>query len=152
MAENKEEQYQKIMCQIGSLMREHKRAVDAHVGDTNLHKSQHRLLLSLAKLGKNISQKSLAEDLNVTPAAVAVTLKKLQNNGFVKKQTREADNRFNEVAMTEKGRRIVKESQKVFRGIEDKIFDSFTAEELDLLQDFVTRMRDNLHQDGKEAE
>ena len=68
-----EEKYRSIMGKLMTIMRDHKKVVDLYVGETKLHKSQHRMLMVLSHLGKNVSQRDLAERLNITPAAVAVT-------------------------------------------------------------------------------
>ena len=83
--------------------------------------------------------------MNVTPAAVAVTLKKLEKSGIVAKTTSEKDNRYNEVTITAKGQQIVKESKKVFRSTDQQMFKDFSREELEQLQDYLGRVLDNLH-------
>ena len=132
------------MGKLMSIMRDHKSVVDWFVNETNLHKSQHRLLMNLARLGNNVSQRDLAETLNITPAAVAVTLKKLEKNGLVDRKMAEKDNRYNEVVLTEKGKKIVKESYKVFKYADEKMFDGFSMEELDAFEGYLNRIKDNL--------
>jgi len=139
-----EEKYRAIMGKLMSIMRDHKSVVDWFVNETNLHKSQHRLLMNLARLGNNVSQRDLAETLNITPAAVAVTLKKLEKNGLVGRKMAEKDNRYNEVVLTEKGKKIVKESYKVFKYADEKMFDGFSMEELDVFEGYLNRIKDNL--------
>lgn len=139
-----EEKYRAIMGKLMSIMRDHKSVVDWFVNETKLHKSQHRLLMTLARLGNNVSQRDLAETLNITPAAVAVTLKKLEKNGLVGRKMAEKDNRYNEVVLTEKGKKIVKESYKVFKYADEKMFDGFSMEELDTFEGYLNRIKDNL--------
>ena len=139
-----EEKNRAIMGKLMSIMRDHKSVVDWFVNETNLHKSQHRLLMNLARLGNNVSQRDLAETLNITPAAVAVTLKKLEKNGLVGRKMAEKDNRYNEVVLTEKGKKIVKESYKVFKYADEKMFDGFSLEELNAFEGYLNRIKDNL--------
>ncbi|MBR3393506.1 MAG: MarR family transcriptional regulator [Firmicutes bacterium] len=129
------------------ITKEHRTAVNRYVEKNDLQKSQHRLLLVLSHLieeSSNVSQRDLAESLNVTPAAVAVTLKKLEKNGIVSKTTSETDNRYNELSITEKGRQIVKDSKKAFRSTDMQIFKDFTTEEMEQLMSFLGRMEANL--------
>ena len=142
-----EEKYRSIMGKLMSIMRDHKKVIDLYVGETNLHKSQHRMLMVLSHLGSNVSQRDLAERLNITPAAVAVTLKKLEKNGLVERTVSESDNRFNQVVLTEKGKQIVKESHKVFKYADEKMFSGFSQEELDVLEAYVTRIKENLEKE-----
>ena len=129
------------------ITKEHRTAVNRYVEKNDLQKSQHRLLLVLSHLieeSSNVSQRDLAESLNVTPAAVAVTLKKLEKNGIISKTTSETDNRYNELSITEKGRQIVKVSKKAFRSTDMQIFKDFTTEEMEQLLSFLVRMEANL--------
>ena len=142
-----EEKYRSIMGKLMSIMRDHKKVIDLYVGETNLHKSQHRMLMVLSRLGINVSQRDLAERLNITPAAVAVTLKKLEKNGLVERTVSESDNRFNQVVLTEKGKQIVKESHKVFGYADEKMFAGFSQEELDIFEAYVTRIKENLEKE-----
>ena len=129
------------------ITKEHRTAVNRYVEKNDLQKSQHRLLLVLSHLieeSSNVSQRDLAESLNVTPAAVAVTLKKLEKGGIISKTTSETDNRYNELSITEKGRQIVKDSKKAFRSTDMQIFKDFTTEEMEQLLSFLGRMEANL--------
>ena len=51
------------------------------------------------------------------------------------------DNRFNNVTITEKGKKIVKESQKVFQNTDDVMFKDFTEEEILQLEGFMDRIQ-----------
>ncbi len=139
-----EEKYRAIMGKMMAIMRDHKSVVDWFVNETNLHKSQHRLLMHLSHLGNNVSQRDLAETLNITPAAVAVTLKKLEKNGLVGRKMAEKDNRYNEVVLTEKGKKIVKESHKVFKYADEKMFAGFSMEEMNSFEAYLDRIKANL--------
>lgn len=135
---------------IGKILvvsKEHRMAVNHYVEKNDLQKSQHRLLLVLSHLieeRKSVSQRDLAENLSVTPAAVAVTLKKLEKSGIIVKTASEADNRYNELSITEKGERIVKDSKKAFHSTDTQMFKDFSNEELEQLGSFLDRIAENL--------
>ena len=142
-----EQMQMNLIGKMSLITKEHRTAVNRYVEKNDLQKSQHRLLLVLSHLieeSSNVSQRDLAESLNVTPAAVAVTLKKLEKNGIVSKTTSETDNRYNELSITEKGRQIVKDSKKAFRSTDMQIFKDFTTEEMEQLLSFLGRMEANL--------
>ena len=135
---------------IGKILvvsKEHRMAVNHYVEKNDLQKSQHRLLLVLSHLieeRKSVSQRDLAESLSVTPAAVAVTLKKLEKSGIIVKTASEADNRYNELSITEKGERIVKDSKKAFHSTDTQMFKDFSNQELEQLGSFLDRIAENL--------
>ncbi|MBO4887506.1 MAG: MarR family transcriptional regulator [Firmicutes bacterium] len=136
-----------LIGKIFLVSKEHRIAINRYVEQNALQKSQHRLLLTLSHLigeRQNVSQRDLAESLNVTPAAVAVTLKKLEKNGIVTKTASEADNRYNELTITEKGEQIVKDSKKAFHNTDMLMFRDFSREELEQLGEYLDRIADNL--------
>ena len=139
-----DEKYRAIMGKLMAIMRDHKSIIDSYVNETKLHKSQHRLLMVLSRMEKNISQRDLAEMLNITPAAVAVTLKKMEKMGLVNRMVAEQDNRYNQVVLTDKGKKIVKESRKIFQYVDEKMFAGFSEEELDAFEGYLNRIKENL--------
>lgn len=144
MQSDTQERQHTIMGKLMKLLRDHKRVVDRYLDRTNLHKSQHRLIMVLAFTDKSMSQRDLAEKLKVTPAAIAVTLKKLAKDGIIQKKISEDDMRFNEVEITEKGRQIAKESEGVFAYIDTKMFEDFSEEELLQFESYLDRIQLNV--------
>lgn len=83
--------------------RMHRRLFESKMAGIGIHRSQHRVLMYLFKhLPDAPSQKELAEHFDISPAAIAVTLKKLENAGYITRAALENDNRVNTVIPTEK--------------------------------------------------
>ena len=99
----------------------HKALIDSRVRTLGIHRTQHRILMHLARHDKLPSQKELADCLDVTPAAITVTLKKIEKDGYVEK-TLGQDNRYNELRITEKGRELVKKTKKIFSEADSSMF------------------------------
>jgi DNA-binding MarR family transcriptional regulator len=87
-----------------------------------------------------ISQTELAEKLEISPAAVAVSLKKLEKAGYISRQAVESDNRVNHVAVTEKGRLTIEVSVQYFKEMENALMKDFTMEEMETLEKFFRRI------------
>lgn len=119
-----------------------KRVADKRVTDTGLYRSQHRMLMILGK-HPDCSQTELAEMLDISPAAVAVTLKKLEKAGYISKQCNVEDNRINHVVMTEKGKKAIDISLVYFKEIENALLMGFSKEEMELLEGFFLRIIKN---------
>ena len=119
-----------------------KRVISKKVEDTGIYRSQHRLLMILGK-HPDCSQTTLAEKLEISPAAVAVSLKKLERSGYISKQCNEEDNRENHVVVTEKGREAIDKSVMYFQEIEDALFDGFSEEELEQYMIFFKHFIEN---------
>jgi len=119
-----------------------KRSIAKKVEDTGVYRSQHRLLMILGKHSE-CSQTELAEKLEISPAAVAVSLKKLEKSGFISRQSQKNDNRVNHVVITEKGWKVIDNSVQYFRELEADFFKDFSVEELEQLERYFIRIIKN---------
>ena len=129
----------------------HKALIDSRVRTLGIHRTQHRILMHLARHDKLPSQKELADCLDVTPAAITVTLKKIEKDGYVEK-TLGQDNRYNELRITEKGRELVKKTKKIFSEADSSMFEGFTDDELDIYVSCLEKLQANIrkHYERKE--
>ena len=123
--------------------RMHRFLIDSNVRDIGIHRTQHRILMHLARHGKLPSQKELAEHLDITPAAVTCALKKIENDGYIKRNLG-SDNRFNEISITEKGKKIVNLTEELFTNTDKSLFKGFTDEELDLYISCLEKIQNNI--------
>ncbi len=117
----------------------HKRIVEREINQLGLHGSQHHLLMHLA-CHDGVTQKELASQLKVSPASVAVSLKKLESEGYISKEMDQKDNRFNKITITEKGKIMVEKSRQVVVKIDEAAFESFSEEEAQQLSALVERI------------
>lgn len=137
-----EEQYHRIIHLLGVTDRTLKRSIAKKVEKTGVYRSQHRLLMILGK-HPDCSQTELAERLEISPAAVAVSLKKLEKSGFISRQCQKNDNRVNQVVITEKGWEIIDQSVQYFKEMDKAFLKDFSLEELRQLEAFLERMIKN---------
>ena len=122
----------------------HRQAVEATItAQTGLHRSQHMLLMRLSR-GCIPSQKQLAKDLNVSPAAIAVSLKKLESDGYITRDTDADDCRCNRIDLTEKGRGVVTKTCALFDCIDKAMVEGFDDAELEVLLQGLERIEQNL--------
>ena len=110
--------------------RMHKSLIDSRAREIGIHRTQHRILMLLARCEKLPSQKELAEHLDVTPAAVTGALKKIERDGYVER-TLGHDNRYMELRITDKGRMLVEHTRRLFSEADISIFEGFSDDELD---------------------
>ncbi len=123
----------------------HRQAVEATVtAQTGLHRSQHVLLMRLSR-GEIPSQAQLAKELSVSPAAIAVSLKKLETDGYITKDADTDDCRCNRIALTEKGQSAINQTWKLFACIDNAMVQGFDDAELDALMNALSRIEQNLH-------
>lgn len=119
-----------------------KRVLSKKVEHTGLYRSQHRLLMYLGR-HPDCSQTAIAEKMDISPAAVAVSMKKLEKAGYIRRQSDAEDNRINHVAITDKGKEAINNSFVYFQEVEDALCGGFTEEEIRQLEDFFRRIIQN---------
>jgi len=109
-----------------------------------IHRSQHRLLMYISRVSPCPSQKDIAEHFDISPAAVAVSLKKLEDSGYIKRHSLEKDNRFNSITLTESGKEIVEKSEDFFSASDRAMFESFSEEDYLNLENCLEKMMEGL--------
>lgn len=140
--------YQRLM-QINRL---HRSTIDSNISKTGIHRSQHMILMYLNRCDSKVSQKAIAEHFEISPAAVAVTLKKLENGGYIKRTSSENDSRFNEIEITKKGNEVVDYSHKVFDEIDMHSFEGISVAEREVLCNLLDKIVCNLKQTQRKDE
>ena len=122
----------------------HKRLLDSNVCKSiGLHRTQHMILMHLARKEKLPSQKELAEHMNITPAAVTGALKKLESGGYIER-TIGGDNRYNEITITPLGKKVVSETRAMFSKIDTSLFVGFSDDEIIDLIKYLEKIQINI--------
>ena len=111
-----------------------------------IHRSQHRLLMYLSRRDVCPSQKDIAEHFGISCAAVAVSLKKLEESGYISRESLENDNRFNCILLTDKGKELVEKSEDFFLRSDFAMFEKFTEDDYRNLMVCLEKMSDGLNE------
>ena len=120
--------------------------IERQLGKTGVYRSQHQILMFVAD-SPNVSQKEIAAKYGVSTATIAVSLKKLEKGGYIRRIVDEKDNRFNQICITEKGRKVVDDSVKTFTRIENRMFEGFSEEEFKSLEQLLDKVFHNLEKE-----
>ena len=91
-----------------------------------------------------ISQEQLSAEMFVDTAHTARALKKLEDSGYIYRQTDAADARKKRAYITEKARSIKEEYHQVYKNLNEVLTKGFTPEEAALARTLLYRMRDNI--------
>ena len=142
--EAKESVYQDFHRELRHMLRIHHAVCDSRVKALGIHPAQHMLLFHLACKREIRSQKELAAHMRISPAALAVSLGKLEAAGYIAKETSESDSRVKSLAITERGRSMLDTSKEMFDGIDRATFAGISDEELAAFTETLKKMRDNL--------
>ena len=130
--------------------RMHKKLLDSNVcAEIGLHRTQHIILMHLTKEKFLASQKALAAHLNITAAAVTGALKKLEAGGYIERKVG-GDNRYNEITITDLGRRVVEDSHAMFQKIDKSLFEGFSDDEILRFIGYLEKIQNNIISEEKQ--
>ncbi len=124
--------------------RMHRRAMEANLSALGIHRSQHRLLLHLARCGGAASQKELASYLQISPAAVTVTVKKLEKNKLLRRTVSKEDGRCKGLLITPLGKEVLERSYQAFSETDEIMMRGISEEEQKNMIGLFLRMQENL--------
>ena len=114
-----------------------------------LHRSQHMLLMCLNE-NNGASQKELAAKLKISPAAVAITLNKLEKGGYIERLGAETDGRQNSIVLTEKAKNIAADTKNIFSEIDNYMISGISDYELEIFASCLKKMYYNLENAEKD--
>ena len=106
----------KIIFQLISFAKKHRKIMQGFLEETGVFHGQYSLLMEISR-NPNASQAELAKLMRVSPATIAVSLKKLENNGYINREIDEADNRLKKITISEKGNQVVMQSRQIFESL-----------------------------------
>ncbi|MGL5616031.1 MAG: MarR family winged helix-turn-helix transcriptional regulator [Sarcina sp.] len=108
-----------------------------------LYAGQPPLLFSLMK-NEVLSQKEIAEKLNIKPATVNVMVKRLEKTGLVEKSKDEVDLRISRIRLTTKGQETCLEAMDTMAKMSKKIFQCLTEDEEETLKILLNKVNENM--------
>ncbi|MCD8120134.1 MAG: MarR family winged helix-turn-helix transcriptional regulator [Lachnospiraceae bacterium] len=123
--------------------RGHKNLMNRSLEKTGVFQSQHRILMYLSDHTYE-SQKKIAEDMHISTAAAAVSIKKLEAGGYLTKEMDPNDNRINTIRITEKGLDVVEESLRIFPRVDQETLEGVSPEEMQVMHDVLEKVVENL--------
>lgn len=143
------EQLCRVVWELMRTERMHKTIVDSRMSELGLHRGQHHILMELRRAectpsAKALSQKDLAKKLGVSAAAVAMTIKKMEADGYIRRVQSPLDSRLNELYLTDLSRDILERSHSIFREVDRATYAGLTEEEMDIMMQCLQKMQDNL--------
>lgn len=113
------------------------------LSEVGVYHGQPPLLFTLEK-HDGLSQREIADVLNIAPSTITVMLKRMERSGIISKKQDPKDQRISRVYLTEQGKNVCKETKKVTKALSEECFDGFTPEEKEDLKKLLTKMGNNL--------
>jgi len=125
----------------------HRRCLKREMDSRGLGKVGQPMILFMLRnheVAAECDQKGFSEALGVSPATVAVSIKRMERAGLVIKSTDRDDLRRNHLAITDKGLLLVNDCIRAFHDVDEGTFKGFSDEERRQLEGSYRRMMENL--------
>lgn len=122
----------------------HRQAFDGVLGNLGIHRSQHRILVYIKKNGPVCSQKEIARHFDVSAAAVASAMRRLEAEGYLTRCVPDEDTRRREVHITPAGEAVLEKTWQIFSSVDEAMFCDFSDEELRSLTAELDRVQTSL--------
>ncbi len=113
------------------------------MADCGLHPGQPRLL-DYIREHPGCTQKEAADEMDVTAASAAASLKRLEKAGLVMRTQDKQDARRNRLYITDSGGQKIAEQFRRFDQLDQRMFRGMTAEEVEAFRRTCEKMFDNL--------
>ena len=117
------------------------------IRDTELTSGQPKVLDYL-KYHDGAVQKEIAAACHIEPATITSVLLGMENKGLIIRKNLNGNRRSLYVYLTDKGRELAQRIEAEFDIIEENALNGFNVEEKEMLNLFLTRIHENLHQKG----
>lgn len=136
-------QYRELEWQIRRLEVLRRVVNDRIVSEAGLQRG--RLpILEYIQMHEGRPQKEIAEMLHITPASIAVTARRMENDGLVRRETDSVDRRITRIYSTQLGRDKVQMCRIAHEKTTAQLFSGFTAKELAAMHATLERLFSNL--------
>jgi DNA-binding MarR family transcriptional regulator len=96
--------------------------------------------------GEIAAQRELADQLHVSPATIATSLKSLERLGYVEKSADAQDARRKRISITPKGTEAVEKCRQIFNELDRWMMEGLTEAESETLDKLHERMLNNLRE------
>lgn len=109
----------------------------------NLHAGQPRILHTVADMD-GASQKDIADKLQISPASLAMSIKRMCKAGLVEKVASETDLRTNKIKITPKGMQMHVDCMKACAQADQKMIEGLSEQEIEQFGDILSRIYNNM--------
>ncbi|MHB1315613.1 MAG: MarR family winged helix-turn-helix transcriptional regulator [Christensenellales bacterium] len=101
-------------------------------------------ILEFIRSKPKCTQQEIAQMLEVSPASIALSTKRLQKCGFIKKETNEINLRRNMLTLTQKGVDTAEKCRQAYDAADTILYSGFAEEDLESLRNLLDRMIANI--------
>jgi MarR family transcriptional regulator, organic hydroperoxide resistance regulator len=145
LSEGTDRDFRKLVHNMFAFMARHESIRDGHARQIGLAGIEYTILISIGHLGLDgdVNVKTIADHLHMSGAFVTTVTSKLQTLGLVEKAQDSADRRRISLAITEKGKALLRKLAPYQREINDVEFASLSREDFQTLSRILEALIDS---------
>ena len=113
--------------------------------------AEHGILMHLAK-NDGVNQESIAQFYKLDKGAVAKTLGKLEDKGYIIRKVNQDNQREKIITLSESGKEIIKEMEEILEEFNTALFEGMNSEEIKMLGQLVSSVAKNVLNHLREGE
>lgn len=129
---------------IGKLSNKIRRRIDAFASKCEFSGAQGRVLHFILAQNDDIFQKDIEEEYGLRPPTATELLKKMEQNGLIRREVTSYDGRLKRIIASEKALKYKETVVHDLAGLEAELTHGLTPEELETFFRVVEKMTDNL--------
>ncbi len=146
------QEMKRLVGKIMKINRLHRSVISDTTGSIKLQRSGHMMLLYVMHCENPPSQKDIAESFNITPAAVAMTLKKMEGYGLIVRTPSKTDSRVNLIEVSAAGKEMLEKNKQRFEMADKAMLADIDDADLDKMSQTLDAMIENLIKFGAKDE
>jgi MarR family transcriptional regulator, organic hydroperoxide resistance regulator len=145
LSDGTDRDFRKLVHNMFAFMARHESIRDGHARQIGLAGIEYTILISIGHLGLDgdVNVKTIADHLHMSGAFVTTVTSKLQTLGLVEKAQDSADRRRISLAITEKGKALLRKLAPYQREINDVEFASLSREDFQTLSRILEALIDS---------
>jgi DNA-binding MarR family transcriptional regulator len=121
------------------------KTADQFMEQNKIYRGQGLMLLFISEQ-QDLTHSEIAEHLNISPAAATKVIKRLEEEGYVQRQSDAKDERVSRVAILPEGLAAIDGIHASFKRLDEKTFLNFSENDLKQLDDYLHRILQNLQE------
>lgn len=129
---------------IGHISRAQRCTLRARENDPIMTQNSCRAILFCLAREEGVTQLELSHRAGLKPPTVSVALRRLEDEGYIVRESDDDDKRASRVFLSEKGHALEKENKERFERVDNEMMRGFSEEETEILRSMLLRIRDNL--------
>ncbi len=134
-----------LETRFARFMRTHRKTMHRYFQSIGLFNGNPHMLFHIAR-NPGITQKELAQRIDISPASVAISIRRLESAALIRRERDEKDGRVLHLYLTPAGEEIDKCCAKAKDFLMNSAYRGFTEEERDILYRLLDIMTQNLQE------